>query len=130
MGQLGSVASAPSAFYVYSVLVLVGIVGAVGDATVNKWALTNRPGWWILSCVIWILAATLFGFVLRWQRFTFGGAVVLALLVHQISVLFLDHLHFGGRLTRHEWIGIACASFAIYQMEVGRPSPPASPTGL
>lgn len=105
---------------VYGVLVLVGLVGAIGDATVNQWARTSRTWWWVLSCVIWILAATLFGYVLRWRYFTFSIAVVLALLVHSAMVIFLDRMYYGVRLAAIQWVGIICAIAAFCLLEIGR----------
>jgi hypothetical protein len=74
-----------SGFSVYGLLIVVGVVGAIGDATLNHWARSNRTLWLIVSYAIWIAVATLFGFVLKWDRFTFGAAVVLSLLVHSVT---------------------------------------------
>src|SRR5262245_16148157 len=94
---------------IYGLLVVVGVLGAVGDASLNHWARSNRPLSLLASYVLWLGVATLFGFVLKWERFTFGAAVVLALLVHSVTAIVIDRVYFDGRLRGWEWAGIACA---------------------
>jgi hypothetical protein len=111
-------------FAVYGLLIVVGVFGAIGDATLNLWARSNRPLWLLVSYLIWIGVATLFGLVLKWERFTFGAAVVLALLVHSVAAIVIDRAYFGGRLSVWEWAGIACACAAITLIEIGRSTAP------
>ena len=113
-----------SGFAVYGLLVVVGVFGAVGDATLNQWARTHRLWWLLLSYLIWIGVATLFGFVLRWERFTFAAAVALELLVHSVAAIVIDKAYFGGRLSVWEWAGIACACAAVMLIEIGRSNAP------
>src|SRR5687767_15937956 len=94
---------------VYVVLIAVGILGAVSDAILNHWAKVNKVGWLFAAYVSWIIVATLLGLILKWQYFTFSGAVVLFLLVNSAAAIFLDHKLFSGRLTAWEWIGICLA---------------------
>jgi drug/metabolite transporter (DMT)-like permease len=110
-------------FAVYWLLVVVGVFGAIGDTALNLWARSNRSQWLLLSYFLWIGVATLFGFILRWHRYTFGAAVVLALLVHAVAALVIDKVYFGGRLSGWEWAGLACACAAIALIEIGRPAP-------
>jgi hypothetical protein len=107
-------------FAVYGLLVAVGVLGAIGDATLNQWARSNRPGWLLVSYLVWFGVATLFGIVLRWDRFTFASAVILSLVVHSLVALAIDKAYFGGRVSRWEWAGIACACAAIALFEFGR----------
>lgn len=120
MDQLPTVFGLPKSVAVYGVLILVGLVGAVGDAAVNQWARSHKVGWWLVSCLIWIGAATLFGIVLRWGYFSFGISVVLALLVHAAMVLLLDRMYYGVRLASIQWAGILCAVVAFCLLEIGR----------
>lgn len=120
MEQFPTVFGLSKSVAVYGVLILVGLVGAVGDAAVNQWARTHRSEWWIVSCLIWIGAATLFGVVLRWGYFSFSVAVVLALLVHSGMVLLLDRMCYGVRLAAIQWVGILCAIIAFCLLEIGR----------
>ncbi len=109
-----------SPFLVYCLLVLVGLVGALGDVTVNQWARSNQVWWWIVSCFVWVLAATIFGLMLKLHHFTFGVAVVLALVIHSITVLLGDRACYGVKLSPLQWVGILCAVLAFCFVELGR----------
>jgi len=107
----------PVAFY--AMLALIGLTGAFGDATLNNWAKSSNFRWLWLSYGIWLVVATLFGLVLRWQRFSFSGAVALALVVHTITVTFIDRVYYGRQFSTWELMGLACAGVAIAAFEVG-----------
>lgn len=109
--------------WVYSLLVVVGFVGAIGDIAVNQWAKSHRVEWWLASCAIWIGAASLFGILLRWQHFSFGITVVLALLVHSGIVLVWDAIWERARLSPLQWLGVFCALLAVCLVEVGKTTP-------
>ena len=117
---------------VYTVLIAVGIMGALSDAILNQWARTGRTAWLLAAYASWILVATLLGYILRWNYFTFGAAVVLFLMVNSVAALALDHALFAGRLTARGWLGIGLAVAAIICIESARPhdapAPPASTT--
>jgi drug/metabolite transporter (DMT)-like permease len=109
---------------VYTVLIAVGILGAISDAVLNQWARTGRTSWLLASYAAWILVATLLGYILRLNYFTFGAAVVLFLMVNSVAALVLDHTWFGGRLTGRGWLGIGLAVAAMVVIESSRPHPP------
>ncbi len=106
--------------FIYSVIIAVGIVGVIGDVAVYQWARSSRIEWWILSAIIWIGAATLFGLVLRQGYFTFGTAVILALLVHSISALLIDFFYYRVTLSHISLLGVTFALIALYLIEAGR----------
>jgi hypothetical protein len=110
----------PNRVMVYAVLVAVGTLGAISDAILNQWARTGRTSWLILAYVSWIIVATLLGFILRSNYFTFGAAVVLFLMVNSVAALVVDHTLFAGRLTLRGWLGIALAVAAIVCIESSR----------
>lgn len=107
-------------FWVYGLLIIVGIVGAIGDIAINQWAKSHRFEWWLASCAIWIGVATLFGVLLRWQYFTFGVAVVLALLVHSALALIWDAAWERTKLSPLQWLGVFCALLAFCLIEIGK----------
>jgi hypothetical protein len=109
---------------VYTVLCAVGIMGAISDAILNQWARTGRTSWLLAAYASWILVATMLGYILRLNYFTFGAAVVLFLMVNSVAALVLDHTLFAGRLTVRGWLGIALAVAAIACIESSRPHPP------
>jgi drug/metabolite transporter (DMT)-like permease len=114
---------------VYSVLVAVGTLGAISDAILNQWARTGRTSWLLLAYASWIVVATLLGYILRLNYFTFGAAVVLFLMVNSVAALILDYALFAGRLTARGWLGIGLAVAAIICIESSRPhEPPAEST--
>jgi hypothetical protein len=121
-----------SGLAVYGLLVVIGVAGAIGDATLNHWARSNRPAWLVASYLIWIGVATLFGLVLKWDRFSFGAAVVLSLLVHSVFAVGIDRVFFGGRLGWWQAAGLACACAAVLFIEVGRTAEtgPAGPVAM
>ena len=119
----------PNRVLVYTVLVVVGTLGAISDAILNQWARTSRTSWLVLAYVSWIVVATLLGYILRLNYFTFGAAVVLFLMVNSVAALILDYALFSGRLTPGGWIGIGLAVAAIICIESSRPhNPPAEST--
>jgi hypothetical protein len=112
---------------VYVVLIGVGLLGAISDAILNQWAKTGQVSWLLASYAAWILVATLLGYILRLNYFTFGAAVVLFLLVNSVAALVLDHTLFAGRLTFRGWLGIGFAVLAIVCIESSRPHGVTSP---
>ena len=112
----------------YLLLVAVGITGAVGDIAVYQWATSRQLHWLITSYCLWIISVTLFGFFFRYERFTFGPALLVALAIHAVVCVACDYIHFGNRLTRLETLGIAFAAVSIILLEVGR-SPMATAPG-
>jgi hypothetical protein len=117
-----------SGLAVYGLLVVIGVAGAIGDATLNHWAKSNRPAWLVVSYLIWLGVATLFGLVLKWDRFSFGAAVVLSLLVHSVFAVGIDRVFFGGKVGGWQVAGIACACVAVLLIESGRVSETSSAT--
>jgi multidrug transporter EmrE-like cation transporter len=77
----------------------------------------------------YIVVASLLGYILRLNYFTFGAAVVLFLMVNSVAALVLERALFAGRLTPRGWLGIGLAVAAIICIESSRPhDPPAGPT--
>lgn len=109
---------------VYAVLIAVGIMGAISDVILNQWAKTGRTVWLLAAYAAWILVATLLGYILRLNYFTFGAAVVLFLMVNSVAALVFDHTLFATRLTARGWLGIGLAMAAIICIESSRPHPP------
>lgn len=68
---------------------------------------------------MWLIAVSLFACLLKRHRFTFGAAVVLALLAHSLAALCLDRFFFDGRLTASQWIGVCCAIAALILINSG-----------
>jgi cell division protein FtsW (lipid II flippase) len=119
----------PNRVLVYTVLLAVGTLGAISDAMLNQWARTGRTSWLMVAYASWIVVATLLGYILRLNYFTFGAAVVLFLMVNSVAALILDHALFAGRLTARGWLGIGLAVAAIICIESSRPhGPSAGPT--
>jgi drug/metabolite transporter (DMT)-like permease len=105
---------------VYGCLAAAGVLGAVSDAVLNQWARTNRLPWLLSAYAAWLVVATLLGFVLRWQYFSFASAVVLFLVVNSAGVVVIDIAFFSGRMTAWQWGGIVLAVAAVCCIEVGR----------
>ena len=105
---------------VYGFLAAAGLLRAVSDAVLNQWARTGRLPWLLAAYAAWLAVATLLGLVLRWQYFSFAGAVVLFLLVNSAGAVLLDLKFFSGRMTAWQWAGIALAAAAVCCIEVGR----------
>jgi multidrug transporter EmrE-like cation transporter len=105
---------------VYVVLLGAGVLGAISDAILNQWAKTNQTVWLLAACASWIAVATLLGLILKWQYFTFGGAVVFFLLVNSAGAVLLDYKLFGEKMTAWQWAGIALAIMAMCCIEIGR----------
>ena len=105
---------------VYGTLAAAGVLGAASDAVLNQWARTNRLPWLLAAYAAWLAVATLLGLVLRWQYFSFGGAVVLFLVVNSAGAVLIDLRFFAGRMTAWQWAGVALAVAAVCCIEVGR----------
>lgn len=119
----------PNRLLVYAVLIVVGSLGAISDAILNQWAKTGGTPWLVAAYASWIIVATLLGYILRLNYFTFGAAVVLFLMVNSVAALILDRALFAGRLTARGWLGIGLAVAAIICIESSRPhNPPAGRT--
>ena len=120
VSHLASVAAQTAAGWTYGALALLGLLGAISDATLNHWARTSRIGWLLLSYVLWIAVATLLGLMLKGGHFGFGSAVVVFLLANCVAAVVLDHLWFGRKSTPWEWAGIGVAVVAMCLIEFGR----------
>ena len=114
----------PNRVLVYAVLIVVGTLGAISDAILNQWAKTGGTSWLVVAYASWIVVATLLGYILRLNYFTFGAAVVLFLMVNSVAALILDRALFAGRLTARGWLGIGLAVAAIICIESSRPHDP------
>lgn len=111
--------AAKNMWWAFALLAFAGGIGAVGDAILNHWVKTHRTLWLFVSFIFWIAAASCFAWLLKCERFTFGAAVVLGLLVHLTLAVILDRIYFGGRFTFWQWIGFLCAMTAIILMAQG-----------
>ena len=118
----------PSRVTVYAVMIVLGLLGAISDAVLNKWAKTDKLGWLLAAYASWLAVATLLGMVLRWDYFSFGTAVVLFLLVNTLGAVVLDSWLYSNRLNVWGWIGIFLASGAIVSLELGRSQPRSAAT--
>jgi drug/metabolite transporter (DMT)-like permease len=107
----------------FALLMLAGIIGAFGDAALNHWAKSDRSQWLWISYAIWIGVATLFGLLLRCQRYSFSGAVAVALLVHMAAASIIDYIWTGRQFSAWEWLGLLGAGLTIAAFEVGNRSP-------
>lgn len=105
---------------VFLMVVAVAALGATGDVFVNQWAKTHLVRWWLMSLPVWVVTATVFGFVLREKHYSFSVALVVILLLHSGLVLAWDALVERAILTPMQWTGVAAAIVAIILMEVGR----------
>ena len=110
----------PSRVVVYAALIVVGLMGAICVAILNQWARTERTPWLLAAYLSWILVATMLGYILRYNYFTFGAAVVLFLMVNSVAALAIDRALFGGRLTLRGWLGVGLAAAAIICIESSR----------
>jgi hypothetical protein len=117
---LSSLAGTAGLAGTYGALLLLGLLGAISDATLNQWARTGRNGWLLLSYGLWIAVATLLGLLLKGRHFGFGSAVVVFLLANCAAAVVLDHLWFGRKSTAWEWAGIGLAVVAMCLIEYGR----------
>lgn len=107
---------------VYGLVAGCGLLGAVSDAVLNRWALSGRTAWLLGAYACWIIVATLLGLLLQRQYFSFGSAVVLFLLVNSLGAVALDRFLFDGRLNTLQWAGVALALAAVTCIELGRHS--------
>ena len=106
-----------SRLYVYFVLGVVGLFCALGDATIYHWVKVNRWQFWVISCVLWVIAATLLGVVFRADHFAFGVASILSLVAHCAVVLSVDRFYYGTKLSNLQWAGVVCFLVGILCIE-------------
>ena len=107
--------------FIYGLLITVGLLGAAGDVAVYHWSISRHHGWLLLSWLLWITSVTLFGIFFRYQHFTFGPGLVIALAIHATACLACDYLLYGQRLNRLEILGISLAAISILILESARP---------
>lgn len=105
---------------IYLLLIAVGIAGAAGDILVSRWARSNVTTWLLASWVCWIASVTLFGYLMRTERFAFSAAIFVAFAAHGVTSVLFEQLVLRQRLSREEWLGIALATIAVVMLEVGR----------
>jgi hypothetical protein len=105
---------------VYGLLIVVGLVGGLGDILLLKWARSQLIGWLVAAAVVWACALALLGHFLRWEHFTFGTAIVVATVVHVALDVGFDAVFNEVRLNRTEWLGLVLALVAVVLLEAGR----------
>lgn len=115
-----------STFGVYSLLLIIGMLGGLGDAWTYSWATSHRAWWMVAACGVQIASVIVFGLLLRWDSRAFSSAFMLSSVVHVVVVMVADILCFGGRPTPTEWAGLILATVAVVLLEVGRDSRPHS----
>jgi multidrug transporter EmrE-like cation transporter len=106
----------------YAGIGLLGLLGAISDATLNQWAQTNRHLWLAASYGLWLAVATLFGFLLKQDRLDFAPLVVLFLVANSAFAVVLDRIWFDGTVSSRQWIGLVLALGAVVLLEFGRGS--------
>lgn len=104
----------------FLLVIAVALLGATGDILVNQWAKTQLIHWWLISIPLWIGAATVFGFALRQEHYTFGVMVIVILLLHAVLVLAWDSFIEGVSLPPTQWVGVMAAIAAMVLIEVGK----------
>lgn len=103
---------------IYFLVIAAGLIGAIGDALLNQWA-KNGGRYWLLSAyIVWIITATIVGFLLKKEFF--GIAIVMFLLSNIAFVLIISRFHFSEHLSPMQWLGIAIAIIAVVLMEQGK----------
>lgn len=105
-------------FCIYALLVMVGIVGAIGDGFFNEWAKRGGVQWLLAGYGMWMIMATIFALILKKELM--GPAVILLLLSNVVFVLLISRYRFAEQLSPMQWSGIACAILALLLMEMGR----------
>ncbi len=109
-----------SSFYVYSLLVLIGLTGGIGDIFLYKWAGSRQVGWLLGAYLFWWCCLTSLGVLFRLEYFTFGAAIILATVIHLFISLLWALLFTEGTLNRIEMVGIVFGVIAIVLLEIGR----------
>lgn len=102
----------------YTLSLLAGLIGGIGDALLNKWVKTGGNICWLgggYAC--WLVALTLFVFMLK--RGLLAHCVVLFLLANCIFVIAASRLVFQEDISMQKWVGIGLAIAAIVIMEMG-----------
>jgi len=104
----------------FLMVLMVAILGVVGDLLINQWAKTNQIHWLAWSVPVWVVLATIFGLLLRQKHYTLGIAVLVILLLHSGFILIWDVVVEGSVLTPTQWAGVVAAMIAIVLMEIGK----------
>jgi hypothetical protein len=108
-------------FWVF--VVVVGIVGAVADITLNSWSKTLSLQSFTLSAVLFIAFMVGLGITMRLGA-TRGYSVTLALLLVVLAnvagVACWDIFNQGTRFTSLQWLGALMTMVAIICFEFGK----------
>lgn len=102
----------------YSVILIIGMVGGLGDLLIYQWAKQGGAKWIVSGLAFWFVGLTLFGVVLRCGN-SLGFTFVLSAVVHIILVLGWDLLVEKTQISRLEMLGLLVAVLGILLMEVG-----------
>lgn len=104
----------------YGLLVGVGLLGAISDAVLNRWAKVGGIGWLVASYAAWCVVATVLGVMYRAKHFSFGAATAIFLLANVVFAVGMDYLLFEGKITKTQWAGIGLAALALVVLELGK----------
>ena len=105
---------------IYGLVILIGLFGGLGDICTFQWAKTGMYYWFLVACIIWIVAIILLGLLLRYATITLTVAYILTLICHTFIVLGCDWWYYHKRLSTGEWLGIALGILAVLVIEVSR----------
>jgi drug/metabolite transporter (DMT)-like permease len=106
--------------WAYTMLLLIGITGGLGDVWIYHWVKTNRWLWLVAACVVWVASLLLFGLFLKWDTRSFTTAFILSSVFHVLLVGVSDLWFFGGKIGRLEWLGILLGVLSAICIELGR----------
>lgn len=108
----------------YALLLGIGVTGALGDIWIYAWARNGRGAWFLAACGVWVLSLILFGAILKWDTRGFSSVFMLSTLFHIGAVIVADVVHYGSRVGRQEWLGLALGTVAVVLLELGRDAEP------
>lgn len=108
------------------ILIAIGLLGAMADVWILRWAKTLDAGWGLASVLASLGSLGCFALILRSDTRSFSAIFMLSSVVHILVAIAADIVFWGTRLNRTEWLGITLAVLACLLLEQRHESPAAS----
>lgn len=104
----------------YSLAIGAGLIGAVADCCINKWAKSGGTAWWVVvGIMFWNVALTLFIYLLK-QGHHLSHCAALFAAANGALILLACWLVFRENLSALSWAGVGLIFIGVVVLELGR----------
>ena len=100
---------------IYFLGAVAGLIGAIADGFLNKWAKSGDGVWLVVGLSLSLVMAGTFAYMLKKE--SLGPAILIFLMSNLLFVLLIGRIFFMERLTPAQWLAATLAVVALVLVE-------------